>query len=337
MSKLFILGAGFSRAFSREMPLMNGLAKCIRPELRKFGKNSVYRKFGNDVEGLMSYLYEEIPWRPDYDSKHDEGLLLKLLDRIGEYVAECEEEAFKKEPPEWANKFIEYIHKKKLTVATFNYDTILERLSKDLKMENIYAKLEIYSIYRIPITSLMSRTGNNMFSHQEDTYHQTYRLIKLHGSINWYLARDVDFPVVPVYYKDVYEHYYLTDYQEEKNELIRRNMMGLKPLIIPPVAEKSSFYGNQLVKILWAELKKAVDDADEICCVGYSLPKSDYTTQTFFKTLINKVGRKVYVVNLKSGSDDLIKNYKEALPDCELIKDYITDDEPVKKMVMDLK
>ena len=328
MSKLFILGSGFSKAvFPDEMPLMKCLANCIEAELDKFPdkfpEDSAYRKFKTDVEGLLTYLHQEIPWKPDYDSKYDEGLLLKLLDCIGEYIAKCEEKAFEKEPPEWVTQFVKYLHEKKLTVATFNYDTILERLSN----EN---DLDIYSIYRIPISSLHHRTGKII---NGGTWRggssNTCRLLKLHGSINWYFARDMNFPGVPVYY---------VGFDEDPNDkIIKINMMGLKPLIIPPVAEKSPFYGNQLVKILWAEFKKAVDDADEIYCVGYSFPKSDYTTQIFFKTVINKDKRKVYIVNKKCGSDDLIKNYREALPNCNLIEDYITDDDPVAKMVMDLK
>jgi hypothetical protein len=337
MKKLFILGAGFSKAFSQEMPLMKDLASCIDAEIKKFDKDSVYRKFGTDIEGLLTYLYQEVPWRPDYDSKHDEGLLLKLLDCIGEHIAKCEEKAFKKEPPDWAKQFVNYIHDKELTIATFNYDTILEKLSKGLKLKvETGSNLDIFSIYRIPISLLKYRIGLPIWDGISTDYH-TYRLIKLHGSINWYFAREGNLLNMPVYYMEVNEDRYEFGNQEGQNEFIKISKMDLKPLIIPPVAEKSPFYGNQLVKILWAELKKAVNDADEIYCVGYSLPKTDYTTQIFFSAVINKDRRKVYIVNRKCGSDDLIKNYKEALPNCELITDYITNDEPVAKMVMALK
>ncbi|MEK7396644.1 MAG: hypothetical protein AAB116_06875 [Candidatus Poribacteria bacterium] len=342
MSKLFILGAGFSKAvFPDEMPLMKDLADCIEAELDKFPdkfpKDSAYRKFmkDKDVEGLMTYLHQEIPWKPDYDIKYDEGLLLTLLDCIGEYITKCEEKAFQKpkQPPDWAKQFVRYLHEKELTVATFNYDTILERLSKELKPEKIEqsdSNIDIRGIYQIPISPLSLRASIGVaLGDMGIVSLNTYRLLKLHGSINWFFARDMNFPGVPVY---------CVGFRENPNDIeYKINMAGLKPLIIPPVAEKAPFYGNQLVKILWAELKKAVDDADEIYCVGYSLPKSDYTTQIFFKTVINKVGRKVYIVNRESDSDVLIKNYEEALPDCELIKDYITDYKPVKKMVTDLK
>ncbi len=334
MSKLFILGSGFSKAvFPDEMPLMNELASCIEPEINNYPNKEIYKKFGTDIEGLMTYLHQEVPWKSDYDSKIDEGLLLKLLNKIGEYITECEEKAFEKVLPPWAKQFIEYIHEKELTVATFNYDTILERLSEELKYKHDPKNaINIIEIYRIPISSLPSRTNSTGFSYgalQGYRSSNTYRLLKLHGSINWYFTRDDGVLGTPVYYTKV---------DEDRNaEEIKRNIMGLTTLIIPPVAEKSSFYNTQLIKILWTELAKAVDGADEIYCVGYSLPKSDYTTQIFFKTVIDKDKRKVYIVNRKCGSDDLIKNYREALPNCELIEDYITDDDPVEKMVMDLK
>ena len=332
MPKLFILGSGFSKAvFQNEMPLMKEFTNCIEAELNKFPDkfppHSVYRKFGTDVEGLLTYLYQEIPWRQDYDSIHDESLLLKLLDCIGEYIAECEKNAFAKQaPPSWVNQFVKYIHDKEITVATFNYDTILERLSKDL-IRNADVNR---SIYRIPISPLSHRASTGVRWQDLGTIlSDTYRLLKLHGSINWYFTRDENLSGAPVYCS------YIDEDPNDTSFII--NKMGLKPLIIPPIAEKAPFYGIQLVKILWAELKKAVDDADEIYCVGYSLPKSDYTTQIFFSTVINKDKRKVYIVNKKCGSDDLIKNYKEALPNCELITDYVTDDKPVAKMVGDLK
>jgi hypothetical protein len=127
------------------------------------------------------------------------------------------------------------------------------------------------------------------------------------------------------------------NYNETMQDLSRRKA-GLSPFIIPPVAEKNLFYGITLIKTLWGNFSKAIKEADEIYCIGYSLPQTDLTTRIFFSTVIDNPKKKIYLVNLKEGSGDLISNYRKILRNCnlDLIGKYISDNEPIKQFVEDL-
>ena len=135
--------------------------------------------------------------------------------------------------------------------------------------------------------------------------------------------------------------------EERQKPSVTRATMDLIPLIIPPVANKTSLYDLQLVKTLWNAFCSATKDANEIYCVGYSLPKSDLTMRLFFSTLINRNGKTVYIANLKDEySDYLVRNYEEALLldhctvdsgiCCKLDTRYL-DCNPIEKMVNDLE
>ena len=68
--RLFILGAGFSKAVSVAMPLMSDLGEFVRLRLRSLpaynGSRATYRRFlpraNPDVELLLSYLQASSLW-----------------------------------------------------------------------------------------------------------------------------------------------------------------------------------------------------------------------------------------------------------------------------------
>jgi len=343
MQKLFILGTGFSKAVSESMH-----TGCVVPTMKELGEHvknrihelpelpsdpGVYESLvsdPNNVEDLLTYTYGAMPWQLPHELHLHKSAFLILSDIIAEYITECEENVFCAESPEWAKKFVQYLHDEKATVATFNYDTVLERISlKTLEAARI---TDVGDFYRSPIMDLIYRDGKGRFS---PASHETYRLLKLHGSINWYFPGDENAPGQQVYYS---------------NELLRgeaarpkhvatlnRNKIDLVHLIVPPVAEKSLFYNTGLLRALWRGFLEAVQTCDEVYCVGYSLPITDLSTRAFFSTVMNRPDKTVYLVNLKGGSRELVPSYRRALPNCQLITDYISDCGPIESMVADLE
>ena len=94
MSKLFILGAGFSKAVSDKMPTMKDLGKFVRdriselPELQ--GDPQIYYRLMSDpsnVEELLTYLYQEMPWKTAQQSLIEKAAFLRLSAFIVEHIA----------------------------------------------------------------------------------------------------------------------------------------------------------------------------------------------------------------------------------------------------------
>jgi hypothetical protein len=342
MSKLFILGAGFSKAVSDKMPTMKELGTFVRDRIPELpGDPQVYYRLMSDpsnVEELLTYLYQEMPWKTVEQALIEKAAFHKLSAYIVEHIAGFESELYQSQTqiPSWAKDFVSYLHTQKATVATFNYDTILEGLS------TLYIRpfpnspglaIGISNYYDMPIHHVANRGESSRAFATNPERPETYRLIKLHGSINWYFPGSETAPDQPIYYSDE-----SLPVRHDASELedIRRNKAGLKPLIIPPITEKTPFYGIRLLRSLWLDLYNSLVESDEVYFTGYSLPKTDITTRILLSTSANSQSKRIYIVNLKEGLDELVRNYQQTLPDCELITDYISDCNAIEAMVRDL-
>ena len=339
MSKLFILGAGFSSAFFLRMPTMTALGMHILTEIphllpQHSNRHTLYRNLitkPGGIENLLSYLSQAIPWKESPERHMDTAALIKMLPSIAEYIMQCEEEAFAASSRgAWATEFVKYLHENKSPVATFNYDTVLERL---LNCANGSATHTGDLYYKTPVIDLTLRTAGGGYIAQPG---ETFTLLKLHGSINWYFAGTENVSSQTVYYIPVEKMSPKGDY--EGDSILERGKIGLTPLIIPPVTEKTAFYNIDLIKVLWTQLREELrKSVDEVYCVGYSLPKTDVTTSLFFSTEIDRRNRKVYIVN----TDPRVRNnYTDLLNESEVEEKYMhelsSNGSPIEKMVRDL-
>ena len=197
------------------------------------------------------------------------------------------------------------------------------------EVETIYTS----DLYRMPLNNLVHRTTGTWSRETKSTF----RLLKIHGSINWYFSGYEGFPGEQVYYTEIDSPLPETDYESE-SELLKINRIGLSPLIIPPVAEKSSFYDNTLIKSLWTTFYKAISDADEIYCVGYSLPETDLSLSLFLSSTVGEGNKRVYLVNTAKGkeAEELILNYRKYYHVDSVDNQYLGLPNAVQKMVVDL-
>jgi NAD-dependent SIR2 family protein deacetylase len=343
MSKLFILGAGFSKAFSCYMPILHDFGQYIIDKINELPGDSedrmIYRKLSPDFEQLLTYLFQAMPWKSPEKVLLDRSVFSTISRFIADYVTERQRLAFANSTPPWGDRFVRYIAAKELTVATLNYDTILEELYLNWQIpdktvlgpEYAVQQITILDLYPLPVINLLERKLHPYIS-SEGVATFKFKLLKLHGSINWYYAGDENTPSQQVYAED-----YAT-VSRHRNTL-EKLKMDLVPLIIPPITEKTPFYGTNLVKTAWISLQQAIKEADEIYCVGYSLPKTDLTMKLFLSTAVNTYNRKkVYIVNNSTGKalDDLLENYSEVFGERNLRKKYLGWDNCVEKMVNDL-
>ncbi len=323
--RLFILGSGFSKAvFPDNMPTVTELAAFLQQQ--EALKSEPYVRLADDPELLLSYLSTEEPWKEPPEALEDEALFKRVQRILAEFISDCEERSFEDQIPKWTIDLVDQLHLRKVFVITLNYDTVLEQLAsvlfrQDDKDTDDYSLT--YSLYNLPLSSITSRVAGT-FGPVEI---QTFRLIKLHGSVNWYYSGGNGFPGEQVY---LYVPTKRTISQQRKSRLTRDKI----PLIIPPVAEKSRFYGNQTIRTLWTDARSGLEEAEEIFCVGYSLPATDLTTKLFLRSVAYP--RKVIIVNKEppdsEKGQEMLKRYREAFPGAEIDGRTFTGNGSVEKM-----
>lgn len=159
----------------------------------------------------------------------------------------------------------------KSAIASFNNDKCADALKNvysifrsEMKEAHIY-HLDLYSI---PIASLKSRTA----AVYGGTDYETYRLLKLHGSINWYYSAAKE--------KTSEQIYLFRGSKEEKES------KDLVPVIIPPVLDKTGFFKHSTIKSMWSEAKNLFKEAKKVHIIGYSIPQTDLTVKFMLQSYI---------------------------------------------------
>lgn len=361
-SRVLVLGAGFSKAFADAMPLLKDIADYflnIAKPLRQGFERSQGQGFYSPIqelltlleepyqtllqqpesfELLLTYLSQEQPWKREPDILRDRALFASIAEHLGVYLEKCQEIAFMEactkqlgsgesslRIPNWLSKLSEYLIKNKIHVITFNYDMVIEWALLCIPLANgknpaSYVDAEIYGLR----LSLLEACEGKPFS---KFVPQSFKLIKLHGSINWFYSGS---PSGEVYYYPIRQ----TPTIKPSPDSIR----GKQRFIIPPIWDKTAFYGHNTIHSLWRDAKFYLEQADEIFCIGYSMPLTDLTTRMLFQSLTKFPGKTVYIVNLSDSQEkacELKKRYEQAFPKQKIDTRFLLSEKekPVEKMV----
>ena len=265
MPDVFILGAGFSKAIDDSMPTMAELSSAV---LEKVGKNQLAElaRLGNNIELWMTYLSQSQPWLKTPENDHNKAFAGQLRKQIKEIIDDRTTSAARSKSTRLAEPcLIRSWHKRRATVITLNYDTLIERASQELpitdKIKGILAE-QMYPPYFAPIAS---RSASPWSGGPRDTF----SYLKLHGSTNWYYSGRDDFYGETIFYSTV-SSLGSDNLAPEKKSIERAG--DKEALIIPPVTEKTTYFNNETVKGLWHKASVALSKATRVFVIGYSLP-----------------------------------------------------------------
>lgn len=171
-----------------------------------------------------------------------QGLLLELA----RWFHDLQAKALKKNPS-WLSALVERMLAEEAQIISFNWDLVLD--------ETLFGANLDKASYGFG----GKRSG--------------VRLLKPHGSLNWYqtpkakfLKLDKRFPLLSGDGRPVFA---FRPYREPKSE---RNVY--MPLIVPPVYMKE--FKGDLFKVLWREAVSVLSTASEVRFLGYSLPAADF-------------------------------------------------------------
>jgi hypothetical protein len=202
-------------------------------------------------------------------------------------------QALKAEPPWWLSRLVGIAHAEEISIITFNYDTLIEHAVNENFLFDWSRKFRVGPgnvVNNIP--PLPYRPGLSFGS--PDVI--TFRLIKLHGSLDSYWVPD-DQSGATISRLELNGNW--RDPQRQDAAKRRRELPGRVPFIVPPAAAKSSFYGNPVIRELWRSAAEAISGASEIALVGYSLPATDLVVSGMISELLRPSSSQIIVVNPK--------------------------------------
>jgi hypothetical protein len=288
-----ILGAGFSRAVSSAMPMTAELGQEVLKLLSARGANGLERlEFdGSQLERWLSRLAEPQPDLSAAKNSANQSLFLMATEAVRDVIVARQLVAHADEMPWWLRRLLGVFHFQKTTVATFNYDTLVETAIGMAGLFDQESQLvtEAEIIRHMP--PLRERPAEGMLwgTHRSDTF----RYLKLHGSVDtFWIPGDVSGASIGRWHMPGT----WGEPQVPDDEDRRQVLPGTEAYIVPPAAAKSSFYANPLARELWRTTAQALAEADRVTVVGYSLPLTDLVTSGMLAdTIVNSTCEVVVV------------------------------------------
>lgn len=154
---------------------------------------------------------------------------------------------------------------KNTTIMTFNYDLLVEKALEFLSLECYYQCDFIGTISHLPndksLKSISTKQSEN-----------TIPLLKLHGSLNWQSKGDIDNSINQKLFPE------RADIELYMGRKIPSIASIRRPVIVPPIYEKSSIFGK-ILNPIWEQTSRALRDMNRIVIFGYSLPEADIRAQ----------------------------------------------------------
>ena len=269
---MLILGAGFSRAVSDRLPLVDELGNsCLDMDgLRSDRRVPAGGFSGGSFETWLSRLADEQPYLSVQENLENQALFERFSAAIAEALGRSVHDALTDGCPAWLSEFVRVAHQARATLITFNYDPLIEctvgtGLLYDwgLREPVFWAELTGDVPSWPPGPAILAAEPAD-----------TFRLLKLHGSLNWYWTPG-DASGVSIARRNLPGVFGAPErYTEDQR---RRVLPGRVPFVVPPSAVKSPYYRNPLIREIWQQAADSLRTADRVFVLGYSLPPADLT------------------------------------------------------------
>ncbi len=312
---VYILGAGCSKedgaplvndffdvAFNNKLrEYLNSEAKIRFSAVQRFREEELP---GSNIEELLSYIDLEKVLKT---KKHRDPLDIIRSDLIY-LIGKTIKERMGTNPSKIYSKFM-YNHLLKCypnpSIISFNWDIATDNLlfKRGYDLDTSGKNGMILSLdYGTDFISY-----NNEDKISKGARESSLKLLKLHGSMNWLFCNRCK--TNNKYF--VYGEKVMVEIAEGTKIKCPKCENNLKPIIVPPTFKKIE--ENAVLTILreiWAEARKVVEDAEHIIIAGYSFPEDDVHFKLFFRSALhanyNKHKRPIVI--------DII-NYKKYLND----------------------
>lgn len=344
MAKVYVLGAGASKALNDKAPTMSELNERVFHTIQSGGKKRLerLRTFLNDFYAhlpadeivplqevltlLDTCINDNRPLTQQYSIDTLRNLQedfiyvisLSLKESLGASPVPNDQTG-QEDRSKTVQPFLNSLQRDD-SIITLNYDLILDnRIAEGLFHQDIYAS----------ITQPVSSQNNDVnygfqprFALTTAKRQRAYRpypfvpLYKLHGSLNWLYCpacREVD---VSLGQKGLL-HYAL---ERSSRTFCRWCGVRYEPLLVTPTLLKS--YSNLFIANIWRDAETRLTQADKIIFVGYSMPDADSLLRAIFarsifrnRTLNGRLPEIVVVDEAQAAENDVEQRYRHIFGD----------------------
>jgi hypothetical protein len=330
-----VLGAGFTRAFVPSAPLLiddYGVSQLLDafkafPHAVRVLQSSLKPDGRVNIEDLLTRLDGVLPYDFERGAAPELSLLLTAITEQFRRRIEATRESERDEAR--LAKFAKYCVDRNVTCVTFNYDDILDealwkykRIISTTEDKQYWHPDGGYGFFCKPSRTLVRTADVGM-----DT--TCMYLLKLHGSMNWRIIRGSGRPVAIdglVHHEEWLpdeDHDEGDEDDDEDEETLTPGMRAAianhlerEPFIIPPVLVKSSLAHEPILRLIWSRAFEALEQADEVIFLGYSMPTTDIATQFLFREAVNDSANLRVVNYAPTGevSSELVDSYRKVFP-----------------------
>ena len=320
---VFVLGAGFSRAIADCMPTADALGKEVLDRMRRYSEKAPPAEMTRGhFEEWLSRLAEDQPDLTEFENLERRSHFSLIASWIALVIEELQKEATRRIPwpPEWLVRFLAVAHATRATVITFNYDTLAEQAVNAMFLRGHSA----HSWPRVRSCDVLDHLPPRV-DRAEDGPDGSFRLLKLHGSVNFYWMPGDSGGATIVRWPELEEDHRADEksalgmramwqdegttlapssHPEDREAQRERLLRGREPLIVPPTALKGPFYRAPYLRGLWQQARHAIREATDLYLVGYSLPVTDLVTVGLLRENIQP-GCGMTVVNAGDGLQEV--------------------------------
>jgi len=290
-----ILGAGFSKAVDPTFPLVDELGELVRARVPDALTGAPPRFAAGSFERWLSRIAEPQPDLIDVVNLGNARDFEVVAGAIHEIMVSIEAEVFRTEIPWWLLRFAGLLHAERATVVTFNYDTVVEAAAARTLRYGGPGALNTYSLTD-GIPPDPPAGGGLSFG---PSFVETFRLLKLHGSLDTYWVRG-DSAGTSI--TRITDSVWVPDMGMSSPHLnAARNAPGRVPFIVPPASAKSAFFANSITRQLWQTAAERLAHCDQIAVIGYSIPMTDIVASAMLVTAQRASGAHIDIVNKRPG------------------------------------
>jgi hypothetical protein len=317
---VFVLGAGFTKAFLPQAPLL----------IDDYGGDELKQKFARfpevlallemelalpdhrpgwiNLERLMTRLAGGMPY--DFRTGADKPLAM-LLSAIKQAFVRRLSEAKRSDSsiPGDLWLFAGHCVQNRINCVTFNYDDLLdEALWKSLRRYDPRSAWSPDWGYGFPcrisescVTGPPSIPGGP----------GPVLLLKLHGSVNWRipLGHPRPYAVEAITHHETWFEYF--DRQRIPLDDLEQ-FLETDPFLVPPVLTKTDPVEQPLLRLTWSLAIKALQRAKRVVFIGYSLPLTDIAAGFLFREGLSHLTSAATITVVDFAGDEKEKEQKLA-------------------------
>lgn len=335
---VLILGAGSTvadvatRSAKKRPPLDKGFFSIARSYaevgriaayFRDIYKEDIRTPANDSLEGIMARLYTDI-YDPGIGTKAAAAFrdLIRLFNKRLAVTTNSIKPSQKRFLYRMLIQYLkDGVDPSNITIVTFNQDLQIEKILDKLERSPRWKKHR--PIFRFPACYMLNVPPNRITAPTNGAGHDLFdvgdpkpagiRVLKLHGSLNWYSAHRSQNPSPKAMF-DPRRELRITQRRVidlDMSLVGRHTRIHTLPVVVPPVTHKSGILHGR-TKHLWGLAEDAMRNSDEIVIFGYSCPQLDFESSNLIRRSI-KQNTKYSSLSVVDPDPNALRRYVEVI------------------------